>query len=149
MGRAGKGFTLVELVLVLVIVGVLSVFLLPRFNITGFERYASREEILGAAQYAQKLALASGCEVQLSVDSNSYALHYQSGGGPTTCGDGGFTLDVTSPSGGAYSGSTTGVLAGATVVFRGQGRPDGGATIQFDGNRDLVIEPETGYVHDG
>jgi prepilin-type N-terminal cleavage/methylation domain-containing protein len=90
MPRA-RGFSLIELVTVLVLIGALAVFASAQFRTQGFERYAFREELISAAQYAQKIALASGCAVQLRVDGSGYALNYQSGGADTTCGSGGFT----------------------------------------------------------
>jgi prepilin-type N-terminal cleavage/methylation domain-containing protein len=148
MGRT-RGFSLIELVTVLVLIGALAVFASAQFRTQGFERYAFREELISAAQYAQKIALASGCAVQLRVDGSGYALHYQSGGSDTTCGSGGFTEPVPDPAGGgAYSGSSDAVTSGLTVVFGTDGTTGGGGTIQIDGVKDIRIEAGSGYVHD-
>lgn len=148
--RPAYGFNLVELVLVIVIISALAVFAFPRINPGAFDRYAFREELIGAAQYAQKIALASGCAVRFAVDTNGYSLHYRSGGGETGCGDTAnpFGDPVPSPNGGDYASSNAaGVTGGATVIFKPQGRPDTGASITFDDGHDVFIEAETGYVH--
>ncbi|MFW6174398.1 MAG: biotin transporter BioY, partial [Chloroflexota bacterium] len=64
------------------IVGALAVFVLPRLNPEGFDRYGFRQELLSAARYAQKTAMASGCEVQLAVSAgaDSVTLNYRTGG---------------------------------------------------------------------
>lgn len=148
--RRQAGFNLIELVSVIVIISALAVFLLPRINPAGFDRYAFREELIGAAQYAQKLALGSGCDVQLSVDTGGYALRYRDGGDDTTCGDASnaFGTAVRSPNGGNYErGAAPGLTDGDTLHFQYQGRPSSGATFQFDDGGHVIIEAETGYVH--
>ncbi|MFW5970233.1 MAG: pilus assembly FimT family protein [Halofilum sp. (in: g-proteobacteria)] len=144
-----RGFSLIELVTVLVLVGALAVFASAQFRTQGFERYAFREELISAAQYAQKLALASGCDVQLEVDGGGYALNYRSGGSDTSCGSGGFDEPVADPAGGgAYSGSSDAVTSGLTVVFGTDGTTDGGGDIEIEGVTDIRIEAGSGYVHD-
>lgn len=143
-----RGYTLIELVTVLVLIGALAVFASAQFRTEGFERYAFREELISAARYAQKIALASGCDVRLRVDGSGYALHYRSGGSDTTCGSGGFTDPVPDPTGGgAYSGSSDAVSNTLSIVFGTDGT-SGGGTVDLQGQPDIVIESGTGYVHD-
>ncbi|MDZ7829085.1 MAG: type II secretion system protein [Halofilum sp. (in: g-proteobacteria)] len=66
-----RGFTIIELITVLVMVGALAVFVVPRLDPEGFDRYGFRQEVLSAARYAQKTAMASGCDVQLAVSTGS------------------------------------------------------------------------------
>jgi prepilin-type N-terminal cleavage/methylation domain-containing protein len=148
MMRRPHGYTLIELVTVLVLIGALAVFASAQFRTQGFERYAFREELISAARYAQKIALASGCEVRLRADGSGYALHYRAGGSDTTCGSGGFTTAVPDPTGGgAYSGSSDAVTNPVTIVFGTDGT-SGGGTISLQGQPDIVIESGTGYVRD-
>ena len=150
--RATGGFTLVELVLVLVLVGALSVFALPAFfDRSAYSEYAFQQELVGAFRYARKSAIASGCEVRVRVDAGGYALHYRGGGSDISCGTGPFVEDVPDPGGGgAYAASPppgVAIGSGLTVAFDGLGRPSSAGTVNL-ASRSLTVEAGTGYVHD-
>jgi MSHA pilin protein MshC len=89
-----RGFTMVELIIVIVITGILAAVVGPRFfDRRVFDERLFFEESLGAVRYGQKLALASGCYIRARVDATGYALSYAS-----AC-DG----VVGQPSGGGYA----------------------------------------------
>lgn len=70
-----RGFTLVELVLTIVLVGALAVVGLPRFfDQSAFEERYFHDDLISAARYAQRLAIGSGCSVKLSVSSTGFLL---------------------------------------------------------------------------
>lgn len=149
-----RGFTIIELVMVLVIIGALAIFVVPSLNPEGFDRSGFRQQVLSAARYAQKTAMASSCAVEFSASSGSdrVALNYRTGGDDTACGGGAFTDPLQNPaSGGAFTLSAPGgvdITGGGTVVFNGFGDADGGLTIAFDTGPAISIEPVTGYVHE-
>lgn len=153
--HAAPGFTLVELVMVMVVVGLLAVVALPRFfDRSAFDERGFLDETLAAVRYARQLALASGCEVQVSIGAGGYALRRRSG-----CSSGAFATPVPHPvrSGGFSAAAPSGVSIAPAAVFYFDhvGRPHaaGGAllTAVTDigiGGLTLRLEPETGYVHE-
>jgi len=146
-GGRQSGFTLTELVLILVLVGILAAFVAPRLNIEGFERQAFGLGLLDALRYAQKTAMGSGCHVQATVNAaaDTYSLSYTGAGG-SACGTS--ASPVTHPTqGGAFNGSGP-IDSGGTVVFDGRGETASGLTIALAGGRVITVEAGTGYVHD-
>lgn len=143
-----QGFTLIELVTVMLLLGILSVVALPRFfKAADYKGRGFYEEVAGAARYAQKLAVASGCDVQLTIAGDSYALHQRQ-----TCDHGSaFSRNVLRPTGNdAFAGSVpTGVSLSASdpsIIFDALGRATpGGVTVTIDG-RSFTIAGESGYV---
>ena len=106
--RSKFGFTLVELVTVIVLLSVLSVLALSRLGgVSGFERRAYFEEVVNALRYAQKLALSTGCNVRVDVTSSSYRLRQA-----TTCTASTFDRNVVNP-------------ANRTVAYQNLSPPDG------------------------
>lgn len=147
------GFTLVEAVLVIAILGALAAVSAPRFFGTReFEEAVFLDQTNSALRYAQKLAVATGCEVQVTIAGNAFTLRQQ-----PACTGGGFTQDVIDPATGAssYSRSApTGVSLTSDVspfVFDALGRARDGVGTVTDvlvsvGPRSLRVVGETGFV---
>ncbi len=145
MARAPAGFSLVELVLVLVLIGILAVFVVPRINIGGFDSGAFRDEMVAAFRHAQRLAMASGCPIQVSVSGGEYSVAWTGDGG-SACQPAG---PVAHPSrGGALSGSGPATSEGQ-VVFDGMGRVESGLAIGLEDGQQIIVEGGSGHVRTG
>jgi MSHA pilin protein MshC len=147
------GFTLIELVIVLVLLGVLGAVVIPRITEGSFRNAAFAEQVATAFRYSQRLAVATGCEVQVSVSSSthSYSVTRRNDGTDTSCGGvGAFTTAIGNPAGGgAFAGTAVSgvtVTQGLTIVFNGQGLPNPNGGTVLIGNRSIVIQADTGYV---
>lgn len=141
------GFTLVELVMVIVIVGILAVFVAPRFfDANIFKARGFADQVQATLRYAQKEAIAQRRFVCLSFTSTTVTL---SMGTTISCGtsfpsiSGSGNYVVTSP-----SASITISPVPASLAFNGLGQPQPNAqTIVVAGGTTITVEAETGYVH--
>jgi len=148
-----RGFTLPELVMTIVIIGILIAVTAPRFvSWKGFASRGSYDEAQAVVRFAQKTAVAWRRPIYVCVSATVISATSNS-----DC----TTAPVQHPITGAplKSTATAGVTlsssAGASFSFDGLGRPIPNAavtitltsTIADDPARQIVVESETGYVH--
>jgi len=74
MGSVERGFTLVELITVIILVGIISVTVFSRLgNVSSANLQASRDDLIAALFFAQQTAMARN-NIQLVVTSNSVSV---------------------------------------------------------------------------
>ena len=145
--KKSSGFTLIELVLVIVLAGILSAVAFPHFfDQKTYQQRGFYDEAASAIRYAQKVAVASGCDVQVSIAGGTYALDQHA----TSCTSGAFTQPVPRPAGsGDFIASVpSGITFSAspsTFTFDSLGRASSDVTVTV-GSRTFTVIGESGYV---
>ena len=158
--RHSTGFTLVELVTVIMLVGIMAVLAGSRFfSKSTFDERGFFELSIQAVRYAQKIAIASGCDVRVQFTSRGYTLKEWINGASCAADptDTGLTL-LQRPGGGDFTDTKPSDISvgSATLYFDSIGRPRdvsgsfgtllSSATNVTIGSRTLTIEPETGFT---
>lgn len=149
-----SGFTLIELIMVLVLAGVLSVFVVPKlFNTDDFNARGFHDETLAFLRYAHKTAVAQRRPVCVTFAATTATLTIDADRNTAT-GANGCETNLTGPRGGTPGAiSARGAVQYSAVpsaqVFNGLGQPGAGQTIQVTGAANqIAVEAGTGYVHE-
>jgi MSHA pilin protein MshC len=151
----GRGFTIVELVVIISILGLMAAVIGPRF--AGRDVFASRgfyDQAITTVRMAQKIAIAERANatppktlIFVVVDANSIRVCRTAGCSAAT--------EVINPATGAalaVSAPSGVTLSPVTFSFNGLGQPSAGTTIALNSSivgdpaRQIIVTAETGYV---
>lgn len=161
-----RGFTLIELIMVIVLLGVLAVFAAPRiFNSGDFYARGFHDETLGYLRYAQKTAIAqrrtvcvafgTGATGSVTLSIASAAATFNCASAGTLTGPKGESPVVLSARSGVAFGTSPAPInfnfdgLGQPITTGGAGAAQATQTFQVVGaSRSITVETATGYVHD-
>jgi MSHA pilin protein MshC len=146
-----QGFTLIELIMVMVMVGVLAVFVAPKLNTSDFEARGFHDETLALLRYAQKTAVAQRRTVCVNliasgVTANIFAANPATG----TCAAAPTLAPPNSPRGGTGLEGRVNNAVVTGFLFTPLGITDqvGNVIIAIAGSTAITVETSTGYVHE-
>ena len=146
--RVTKGFSLLELVIVLILAGILTALAIPRLTNTESQATLFHEQVKATVRYAQRQAVAQrrcvfvslqgiAPQVQLFYGDNNCAITGSALTEITT----GAAYALTAPSGVTLTPPTP-----AQFAFTSLGQPSGGAVSFSTGGGTIIVNAETGYV---
>lgn len=147
--RQHRGFTLVELIVTMIILGILAVVAMPRFaDRLSFETRGFVDQTVATLQYARKMAVASGRNVCVSASSggNTLTMTMATARGQSgNCTSAGTAVSSPAASWRTYPGVTYG--SALSTTFGGDGAATAQSfTVTGDSAYTIVVEL-TGYVH--
>lgn len=147
------GFTLVELIVVILLIGILSISIAPRFFAVGsYQDRRAVDEILVALRYTQQMAMNRGGNIQLDLTASDYTVELTDG------------TQLRSPDGSRHpscgtpicykkdlKGASASILPAGPIIYDSLGKPNSGFIISIGSNpsalKQIQIEAETGYAY--
>ncbi len=135
-----SGFTLVELIVVILITGILSISIAPRFfGVSSYEDRKASDELRSALRHTQQLAMTHGGGIQLILTASNLTVQLANGT-PLRSPDGRIPYVKTFPANVAVS------PVPSTITYNALGKPNAGYTFTV-GSQTVTVEQETGYAH--
>lgn len=153
-----RGFTLIELIMVMVIVGILAVVVAPRFfDANVFKSRGFADQVQASLRYAQKEAIAQHRNVCVAMTASDIILTIASASGAGSACDTNLVSPTGQPSGcpsATYkictpsAAITLASSPSANFNFDALGTTAVTQTVTVSGaTNNIVVEAVTGYVH--
>lgn len=137
-----SGFTLVELIVVILITGILSISVAPRFfGVSSYEDRKASDELITALRHTQQMAMNRGGDIQLILTATNFTVQRSSL----------VNKELRSPDGlipyvKIFPTNVNVSPVPKTITYNRLGRPDAGHTINV-GTQTITIEEVTGYAY--
>jgi prepilin-type N-terminal cleavage/methylation domain-containing protein len=154
--RSARGYTMVELVVVLVLVGILAAMAVPKFNAALSARDEGwRDALVSGLRYAQKSAVSHRRLVCMDLGASTITLNIASANPATSCNTAlqgpenstnVFATASTSPGTAVSPAGTLYFQPDGRVTSDGAGNTAANRTITANGIASISIVGETGHV---
>ena len=136
---------MIELVIVILLVGILAAYAVPRLDLSGLRSAGFHQQALSALRFARKQAISSGCAVQVEIDSVDAEICELKWSG---CAG---NANLVSPATGSADFCANSAPAGAVPIvsfsFDRIGAPSAAQSFSIDG-RSIVVEANTGFTYE-
>ena len=154
--RMGAGFTMVELVTVMSLIGIMAFFALPKLTqVMALQSAGYRDQVKATIDYARKIAVAQRRHVCVTIAATTVTVTSDRGL-PVNHTNGNCPTALPLPSGSNVITAPKNVTVSPAVSldFDAEGRPVTGAPITItltdasvSQSSTLTVEAESGYVH--
>jgi MSHA pilin protein MshC len=156
VGCKAKGFTVIELISVVVILGIITASAIPLMSSkSAYDERFFYDDLLQAFRFSQRLSVASGCSVQISLSGTSFSLLQDS-----ACNSASPVFDKTvylPGSGDVYQNNdlptgTTYTSSLSPIIFNSLGQAVNSSANVFSqativvGGRTILVDGETGFA---
>jgi len=148
-GNLQRGFTLIELIMVMVMVGILAVFVAPRlFDANVFKSRGFADQVQATLRYAQKEAIAQHRNVCVAMTASAISLKIASLDGAASACDTNLVLPGQSTNIISAPSASITLSPATSFNFDALGSTTAQQIFTVSGaTNNIVVEAQTGYVH--
>ncbi len=136
------GYSIIELVIVMLLVSILAAVAIPRLNLDGFRSAGFSQQAISAIRFAQKQAISTGCSVAVAIDASSCDLNWSG-----CAGNASLANPATGDTNFCANSTPTGAVSTINFTFNRIGSPSAAQSFSIDG-RTIVVEANTGFTHE-
>lgn len=142
--RCNTGYTVMELVMVIVLLGLVSAIVLPRINLDSFQEGGFFNQVLSSIRYAQKQAISTGCSVTVEIDDADSEICELKWNGCAS------NVNLVNPGSGNIEfcpDSSAATIPTVNFSFDRVGAPSAAQSFSI-GTRTITVEANTGFAHE-
>ncbi|MEQ8288105.1 MAG: type II secretion system protein [Gammaproteobacteria bacterium] len=144
------GFTLIELVVTIIVLGIIAAYVVPRLNLLSIQNQGYFDLAKSTIRYGQKRAIATGCIVNININTAACNLSWVG-----CAGNSSITNPATNNNNFCLDSTPEGSVSNGVFRFDPIGRPmNTGNTVLVSaqdisvGTRTIRVEAQTGFVHE-